>query len=382
MVKIILKNNQPKVFQSIENLMEFTGIKDKDDLLKHPLKYGIKQITIEENNRNEDGKQMDNNIILETLEKGFIVKSELIKQYKQMIEEMEDLHNQGIIKDIGFIVPLLDIDGISIAVMREILINTFDIRVKPIPITKKYIQMRWEGNGKNKIISNIPQKECKETYWVSFDIDFPFEVFGLKGKSYHNHYSLMKYNNPHSFNPNDVLFKDNIPTKDKTNKRWKMGTSPLLLAFEGLFKQEEWKIHLLSMGDSSNKNIGMKGENIYQLGIYPSQQDVETPIKYLGGMEFMYPKNEVFMFNGNVLVFNPMYNLNYDLQQYMINHFPFGEKFMEWDLNGELLILRKQEDFNPSTDILLCDTYCFVYYDKQEQKEIFTHYINIMREGV
>lgn len=379
MVKIILKNNQPKVFQSIENLMEFTGIKDKDDLLKHPLKYGIKQITIEENNRNEDGKQMDNNIILETLEKGFIVKSELIKQYKQMIEEMEDLHNQGIIKDIGFIVPLLDIDGISIAVMREILINTFDIRVKPIPITKKYIQMRWEGNGKNKIISNIPQKECKETYWVSFDIDFPFEVFGLKGKSYHNHYSLMNYNNPHSFNPNDVLFKDNIPTKDKTNKRWKLGTSPLLLAFEGLFKQEEWKIHLLSMGDSSNKNIGMKGENIYQLGIYPSQQDVETPIKYLGGMEFMYPKNEVFMFNGNVLVFNPMYNLNYDLQQYMINHFPFGEKFMEWDLNGELLILRKQEDFNTSTDILMCDTYCFLYYDKDEQREVFTHFVNVLR---
>ena len=61
MVKIILKNNQPKVFQSIENLMEFTGIKDKDDLLKHPLKYGIKQIIIEENNRKEDGKQMYNN---------------------------------------------------------------------------------------------------------------------------------------------------------------------------------------------------------------------------------------------------------------------------------------------------------------------------------
>lgn len=385
MLKVIWKDNKVQSFESFDSLATFVGTKDKNNLICNPSKFGIKKIIIEDNNI----PQKENNIILECLEKDFIIKAKLISFYVGMIEDIERLYVNGEIEDVGFVVPLLDVDGISITVMREILINTFnELRYFNVPITKKYIQIRWKQNGKNKIISNIPQKETNKTYWISFDTDFPFEVFGLKGSSFHNHYSLMKHNNPNSFNPNDILFKDDTPTKVKTHKRWKMGTSPLLLAFEGLFDLTEWKHHLLSMGDSSNEKIDFTNHPNYNtkrmngrlMGLDVSSTENNPPLRFIGGMEFFYPTDEVYMFdNESRLIPNPTFNMDGELITYLNQHLPFGEKFVDWELDGELVILYKMEDFNPSTDTLLADTYCFKWVDKISNEEVFTHFINILR---
>ena len=67
------------------------------------------------------------------------------------------------------------------------------------------ITLQWNAKGQqNKIMSNIHHSKANETYWIAFDIDFPFGNFGFEGTSYHNHLSFLNGYAENVFNPNDL----------------------------------------------------------------------------------------------------------------------------------------------------------------------------------
>ena len=323
-----------------------------------------------------------------------------LNTFFNMIAEIRNLYTKGQIKDIGFVAPKFDLDALSIAVLKEEIKVIFEERSDiKVPISNKMITLQWNAKGQqNKIMSNIHHSKANETYWIAFDIDFPFGNFGFEGTSYHNHLSFLNGYAENVFNPNDTKFEKDELSKSKADKRFKLGSSVFLLLLSDLIDLTDYKHSMLFNGDSSAEiSVKAKMDDYKMLGIIPQTyfKDVykngrKTKVECINTKNILTINNDAFMFGAtfdtkdklvfidNKLSFNPSIIFDAELRKYVAEMLPIGDEFIEWKLDGyELITIYDEADLLP-TDIIISDSYNFTKF--VDEKEHFKYYINIFRQ--
>lgn len=322
---------------------------------------------------------------------------DVVSAIYDVVSEVAELYQAGTIKGLSPAVPTLDLDAttypLALLLLQHLIEEEHGI-VVPVYWDNliQHINYSKDKLIRDNVYNNIykplmlENKDIKNYYWISWDIDFNFEALGkdVHGYSFHNHFNPLTLKNEHQFSSNKTRFlgKGLATEADINERRCRFGTSSYLLFFQkeldklGLWNEDIFK--WIIAGDGSFR---ITLSNIYNVPNDKHLDYLTNPVsKGNNDNHGLVRTGEAYATINNFGKFEltTKQNNSNTIVDIMNNYYPVGTRYTKMFVDGQVAVLVNPtiEDLSKigSLYTLLSDT----YIQQNKGTGIYNHTLNIL----